>query len=336
MALDVVATLKKPEIKNAIVPLFQKHVSPDRFFAMAHSSAKAFMKKSNVAPESVLLAIYQSAKLGLEPDDALGHAHLVPFYSNKTKKTYATLIPGYRGLIYLARRSGKVKDLKAFIVYEKDDFHYQIVDGKTDFTYSPSLEEDRGEPKCGVCITEWVDGKDPRIDVMPYYKIDKIAKAQLTKTKNTGPWKTHRDEMDIKTVIRHTCKFLPQTPELAKAVSYDESLEIGRYEGEIPEELTNVVSTEFQEEVESLNAPSESTKPEVKEPKKKITQKQYLAMLASLAQLLAEQGFTATEIEDILVRKGFLADPSKEEEKNWHDVLDLLDSYVEKNDAKVQ
>jgi hypothetical protein len=67
-----------------------------------------------------------AAALGLDCSGNLGSGYLVPFYNNKIRAMEATFIPGYRGLLDLARRSGEIEDIFAECVYESDEFDYEL------------------------------------------------------------------------------------------------------------------------------------------------------------------------------------------------------------------
>ena len=63
-----------------------------------------------------LMSRESADELGLEPGGALGEGYLVPYGST------CQFIPGYRGLIALARRSGQIVSLEAHVVHQHDTF----------------------------------------------------------------------------------------------------------------------------------------------------------------------------------------------------------------------
>src|SRR5213075_1989463 len=65
---------------------------------------------------SLMGAIVQAAQLGLEPDDVRGLSYLVPYAKR------VTLIPGYRGLMFLALQTEGVRDIYARLVHAGDEF----------------------------------------------------------------------------------------------------------------------------------------------------------------------------------------------------------------------
>ena len=191
-----------------------KHLSPNRLVRIAIASVAKTPELLGCNQQSLLQAVMQAAELGLEPGSALGEAYLVPF------KGVVTMIPGYRGLISLARRSGQIEDIEAHVVYERDRFtHVKGTSMRLD--HEPSLEADRGQIVAAYAMG-WVKGSSrPHVEVMTRAEIDRIAK-------NSGPWRDHYSEMARKTVVRRLVKYLPMSVELARAIEIeDESHDIG-------------------------------------------------------------------------------------------------------------
>ena len=88
-----------------------KFLPAERLVRVALTAISEQPKLLECTQESIILALMDAARLGLEPGGSLKQAHLVPF------KTTCVLIPDYRGLAELARRSGQVRDVYAQVVY---------------------------------------------------------------------------------------------------------------------------------------------------------------------------------------------------------------------------
>lgn len=207
----------KPQIKMAL----PTHLNPDRMLRIAMTSIQKTPELLNCTPESLLGAIIQSAQLGLEPDGALGHAYLIPY------KNVCTLIPGYKGLLSLARRSGEISTIIAEAVHAKDVFEYELgLDAK--LKHIPTAEEDEGVFIAAYAVCKLKDG-GVQFTVLRKGAIERIRKR--SKAANNGPWVTDYEEMAKKTALRRLCKYLPCSVELQKAIGLDELAEVGLPQG---------------------------------------------------------------------------------------------------------
>lgn len=219
----------KPQIKLAL----PKHLNPDRMLRIAMTSVQRTPQLLDCDPTSLIAAVIQSAQLGLEPDGALGHAYLIPF--GKT----ATLIPGYRGLVDLARRSGQLSTISAHVVYEKDAFRYTYgLDEK--LVHEPyDGDEDPGKMTHAYAVAKLKDG-GIQFTVMSRREIMAIKNGSPGAKKSDSPW-NHKDrepEMWKKTAIRRLAKLLPMSIEMAQAIRLDEQAEAG-----LPQDLDVIDTT---------------------------------------------------------------------------------------------
>ena len=239
-AEKILESLQSEKMCRAIRAIMPKIMNYDRFMQMAVAATKVQANSKYVINKaSILLCVYNAAKWGLELNDSLGHAYLVPF------KQTCTLIVGYKGLLELVRRSEKVSDVHAFIVYEKDEFDYYVDEMGPHMTYRPTMNKDRGKPICGVSVARFTAGNQvPSIDVMPYDRIMSIRSAALARTPKS-PWGNplYEPEMAKKTVLRHHCKTLPMSAEAAEVIDLDEKVERDEMPSlDMPEELKENIS----------------------------------------------------------------------------------------------
>lgn len=203
--------------KDQIACALPRHMTADRMMRIAMTSVQRTPKLLDCKPVSLMAAVIQSAQLGLEPDGVLGHAYLVP-YGDQVQ-----LIPGYRGLIDLARRSGQVSTIYAQCVYEHDEFDYAFgLDPK--LVHRPSQDDEPGRVVYVYAVCVLRDG-GKQFDVMSSAKVEKVR--SQSRAANNGPWVTHWEEMAKKTVLRRLCKMLPVSIELQRAVALDELADAG-------------------------------------------------------------------------------------------------------------
>jgi recombination protein RecT len=209
------------QMKGEIARCLPKHLTPERMTRIAMTELRKTPKLQECDPMSFIAAIMQASQLGLEPG-ILGSCYLIPFNNNKTGKVECTFMPGYRGFLDLARRSGQIVSLVARSVFENDVFEYEF-GLKENITHKPAMD-DRGELKAVYAVAILKDGGH-QFEVMSKRDVDEIRKS--SKSANNGPWVTHFEEMAKKTVLRKLFKWLPCSVEMQKAVSLDELQEAG-------------------------------------------------------------------------------------------------------------
>jgi len=209
------------QMKGEIARCLPKHLTPERMARIAMTELRKTPKLQECDPLSFIAAIMQASQLGLEPG-ILGSCYLIPFNNNNTGKVECTFMPGYRGFIDLARRSGQIISLVGRAVFANDEFRYEF-GLKEDLIHRPAMD-DRGELIAVYAVALLKDGGH-QFEVMSKKEVDLIR--NQSKSKNNGPWVTHYEEMAKKTVLRKLFKWLPCSVEMQKAVSLDELQEAG-------------------------------------------------------------------------------------------------------------
>ena len=206
-----------------------KHLTADRLLRVAMTSIQRTPKLMECTSQSLLACVMVCAQLGLEPDQFLGQAYLVPFKDNKKGVTICTLIPGYRGYIALARRSGEVQSISSQVVYEKD--HFELSYGIEDkLVHRPHIDGDRGKPIGAFVVFKYKDG-GYSFDFMSTEDIEKIRKR--SKAATDGPWVTDWAEMAKKTVIKRHVKLAPLSVEFQRAVALEERANLGESQADL-------------------------------------------------------------------------------------------------------
>ena len=205
-----------PEIKKALPSV----LTVERFTRMAVSAMNNTPELLQCTPISVLAALMNAAQLGLEPNTPLGQAYLIPY---KNKGTYECQFQiGYKGYIDLAYRNEQMQTIQAQVVYENDQFDYEL--GMEPKLFHKPAYSDRGEPVFFYGVFRTSNG-GYGFSVMSKPEMDDFAKT-YSKAIGTSysPWKTCYEDMAKKTVIKQALKYAPIKTELQKIVTLDESI----------------------------------------------------------------------------------------------------------------
>ena len=215
-----------------------KFMSIDRLVRTALTCFSTTPGLLDCTPRSLLGAVIQCAQLGLEPG-IIGMAYLIPFRNNRQNTVEVQFIPGYRGLLALARRSGEISTIQAHCVQAEDHFKYRYgIDPQLD--HVPAEKADRGAMTHVYAVARLKDG-GVQYEVMTKAEVD-AHRDRYSKAAKSGPWQTEYPEMAKKTVLRRLCKLLPASVELQTAVALDERAEL-----QLPQGLTDLAPADPKE-----------------------------------------------------------------------------------------
>lgn len=209
--------------KHQLAAALPKHISPDRMIRLACTEFAKNPLLQKCTPVSVFGAIIQASQLGLEIG-VLGQAYLVPYRNNKANTYEAQFIPGYKGLISLARRSGEVTSIETNIVYEHDQFDLKL-GLETHVDHAPNLDGDRGRARLVYGVARFRDGGH-HFEWMSLADVDKIR--ARSKASSNGPWVTDYEQMVRKTLIRRMANYLPMSIELQVAIQIGDAADEGK------------------------------------------------------------------------------------------------------------
>jgi recombination protein RecT len=212
--------------KNEIAKALPKSITSERVARIALTTLRKNPGLLECDPNSFLGAVMQASQLGFEIDDNLGYVYLVPFFNKKTGKKEVQLLVGYRGLIELARRSGKLRSVSARLVYENEPFSIEYGLMET-LRHTPLPPSKRGEKVKGVYAVASMSDNTKVFDFLWSEEIEEVKKSSKAGDSKTSPWATHEEEMMKKTVIRRMMKYLSLSPEITKATVIDEYGESG-------------------------------------------------------------------------------------------------------------
>lgn len=207
-------------IKESWSLVLPKVCTPDRFARVALSCIKKDKKlmdavKTQEGRLSLAEQFMKCAELGIEPDGR--RAYLIPY------KNDIQLIIDYKGIAELAMRSGYVSNIHADKVCENDEFVYNM--GNIE-KHIIDFKKDRGEPYAYYAVVSFKDGTK-KCEVMSKAEIEKIKERSsawkaYVQYRKICPWNTDYDEMAKKTVFKRLAKWIPQSPEVQKAIEIDD------------------------------------------------------------------------------------------------------------------
>jgi len=211
---------------------------------------------------SLVSCILTSAQLGLMPDNILGECYLIPFKNNRKNGIMeCTFIPGYKGLLTLAMRSGQVKSISAMAVFganEQDGDVFDYDQGLNEkLVHKPSGLSDAKRITHFYAIVRLSNGGHI-FKVMTRTQVEAVrnesANYKHSQYKESTIWGKYFDEMGCKTVLRRVLKYVPLSPEVARIIALDESAEAGKqnisidFLNELPNEAEDITHEVIEEE----------------------------------------------------------------------------------------
>lgn len=207
-------------IRSQLTAVLPKHIDPERFIRSVNLALAQNPYLQKLDRMSLLQSVMKAGELGLTPNTPLGECYLIPF------KDKVQMIPGYRGMITLARRSGEITKIGAHVVYDGEVFEVSFGPEGT-FKHVPNLEAEGAKKRFAYAYAVFRDGTS-HVEVVPRAKIERTKAESLSKIKdewrrNESPWVKHEDEMWRKTAIRALFKYLPvSTEDIRRALEADD------------------------------------------------------------------------------------------------------------------
>lgn len=274
--------------KDQIKALLPPDINYDRMKWVVMNQMRRKPELFMCRPQSIINCVMQSTQLGLEMDDIRGLAYMVPYADE------ATFIPGYKGLIDLAYRSGMVKDIYADIVYENEPYKLGRGTDKV-LEHTPLPPSKRGNRLAVYAVAIMNDGYRA-FAWLWMEEIEKIRKASKAKK---GPWLDWEEEMIKKSAIRRLSKTVNISPAFTKAAAIDERVDMGLNASEIFYE-NEVVNTREggKPDVEMPKAKQEPTDAEIVDQVKPATpeeEQQY----TEIVENTIEMQYSEKQIADI-------------------------------------
>ena len=206
------------KMQGEIAKALPSVLTPERFTRITLSALSTNSKLAETTPQSFLGAMMTAAQLGLEPNTPLVQAYLIPYRNHGVLECQFQL--GYKGLIDLAYRSGEVSTIQAHVVYENDEFEYEL--GLEPKLRHVPAKSDRGDPVFFYAVFRTKDG-GYGFDVMSVDDVRAHAK-KYSKAYSNGPWQTNFEEMAKKTVLKRVLKYAPLKTDFVRGLSADETI----------------------------------------------------------------------------------------------------------------
>lgn len=210
--------------KSSIAEILPKHLDAER---MAKTMLLAMTRQPllyECTVESILQAFMTCSELGLEPGGIKGHMYLIPFWNTKARGYECQTIPGYRGLMHLARNSMEVSHFSAHVVHANDKF--KVVYGlHEDLVHEPCMDENPGTAM-GVYAVAHLKSGEHQFEVMTRSEVEGIKARTKSRDKAgniVGPWVSDTMEMWRKTAVRRIVKYMELSEQMEKAVELDDA-----------------------------------------------------------------------------------------------------------------
>lgn len=208
----------KPEIAHAL----PGHIDPDRMTRVCLTALRTTPNLNKCTLPSFLGSVLQLAQIGLEPNTPLQHAFLIP--RKKGSGYECTTMIGYQGYLDLMYRSGKVALIYAEVVRDGDGWDCDKGLNRI-LVHKPIAPH--SAPLIRAYAVAELTNNHKAFEVLEREDINKRKKSSQSSGSEYSPWNTFEEEMWRKSAVRALAKYMPKSPELASAVTFDEAPEYG-------------------------------------------------------------------------------------------------------------
>lgn len=188
------------------------------FFSAAFTMVNRIPKLLDCRRETFFNCLLHSMTTGLYPGP-MQECVYIPF------KDEAVFVPMYQGLVRLIYNSGQVKNVRAHVIWEADEFDYQA--GSVErIIHKPSFKShaERGRRVGVYCVIENRFG-GAHIEFLPAERVDGIRARSKAAKSSESPWNSsHPDDVDWmwkKSAIKQASKMIAKSRRLAIALDLD-------------------------------------------------------------------------------------------------------------------
>ena len=155
-------------------------------------------------PKSILNAVVNVARTSVTLNPVMRLAYLVP------RKGKCVLDFSYMGLVAMLRDNNCIKSISAHIVYEDEEFDYDLAYNK--ITHKPRFakteEEHKSRGRIGCYSRATLPNGEVVFEFMPMWEIEKAKRLSAGSSDKFSAWQTWEEEMYKKVVIKRHFKML--------------------------------------------------------------------------------------------------------------------------------
>lgn len=205
-------------VGDLILRALPSYLDPQAFTDGAIAEVQRHPGLLDCDPGSLVGAIVEAAEIGLA-FGAKQHAHLVSHESDDGRRKRASLIVGYRGMIFLAHQSEVVAAVHAQIVRKRDVFEVEL--GSTPkIVHRPywkeAAEGDGSDVVAAYCVVAFKNGAQ-QFELLNRSQLDGV-RARVEGSGEEAVWTTDFPAMARKTVVRSAMRLVPLGERAAKAL----------------------------------------------------------------------------------------------------------------------
>jgi recombination protein RecT len=155
-------------------------------------------------PQSILNAVVNVARTSITLNPVMRLAYLIP------RKNKCVLEFSYMGLVAMLRDNGCIKTISAHIVYEDEQFEYDVAENRIYHKprWAKTEQEHNQREVIGCYSRATMPNGDVVYEFMPMWEIDKVKRMSEGSNSQYSAWQTWKDEMIKKSVIKRHFKML--------------------------------------------------------------------------------------------------------------------------------
>lgn len=238
------------QLKKQVQLAAPRHLSADRMARIALTEFHKNPQLGECDPVTVFASVVIAAQLGLEPG-VLGQGYLIPYKNN------CTFVPGWRGLVDIANRSGR-SSVWTGAVFEGDEFEYTLGSSPA-LKHVPCGEDDFKKLTHVYAVGRIRGAEYPVIEVWPIAKVFRH-RDRFNKVGQRHYSYAHPEMYARKVVLLQALKYMPASVEVAAALQLATDLNNAADSGSQRLDLTEAINGVFSAPIEAATeeAPTET------------------------------------------------------------------------------